>query len=424
MGRRSNGGSSSSPAGAASHGKAMQWKWLCGSCKRKHPIDHTWCNCGRCKSWTWTSEAVAGLGQLQPQQQEQFSPTWAQVAAGGPNAVGGSSIGIKELAKEEGFQGCMARLLASMESQQQPKEGTSPTSSGGTPVAPSPELPFATQGASIAEAGQVGARNHDMGNGSGIAVDDLAVGKLQKLLEATVEVYGKDSAAARDIKAQVDKAKARVGGPGKNPKSLEQQMVAQLHKLQNAQRKKSKQDEKLQSAREAATKAIAALHEAEQRLSELEEKVTIEKQAHEELAKKAVPGSAANTGDFSTLLGISSPVPAMLAPKLRQLHEFANELRVAIASANAAAPGAANQSQAAEPGQNDGVGEVDARKAEEEHDDLDDEDEDMPSGDEEESPEILGGEDAIAAFLRPQAKRRKGQQGSSVASAATEATLE
>ena len=423
MGRRSNGGSSSSPvADAAYHGKDVgHWRWSCDSCKRKHPVDHTWCNCGRCKSWTWISETSAGLGQIQPQQQEQCSPSWARIVAGAPpNAVGeGGSIGLKELAKDESFQGCMARLLATMESQQQ---AISPKSSEETGEA-NPKPPCRTQEASIGEAGQAGAKHPVDGNGLGNQNGDVAIGKLEKLLVATIEVYGQDSIEARGMEAQLVKAKALHGGPGKSPKSLEQQMVAQLHKLQNAQKKKSKQEEKLQSAREAATKAIAALHEAEQRSADLEQKVAVEQQAHEELAKKAVPGTYGGAGDFSSLLGISSPVPALLAPKLRQLHEFVNELKSAIASANAADPAAAAQSHT-EPRQTAEVGKVGERQAEDEHDDPEeDEDEDMPSGDEEEGQEIFGGEDAIAALLRPHAKRRKGHQGSSVESAAAEATL-
>ena len=322
---------------------AQQWRWSCGHCKRIHDSSHKWCTCGKCSSWQWVLRPISAVAPAAPpwkQQPEVLSPSWAQLVAGSASQVAdakpkaGDSLGDKQLQANIVMLEQMSKAMAAkgliFGRSGQPADGAE----GGT-AGPKAEEGAGKQDASREAAGIAG--KPDAADGSAVPKhsDDTSAAKARLLADATA-VFGPDCKIARDLQAAAAEEEAKVEKQATKP--LADRMLHQSRKVKTWTAKRCKQSSVVEELRVEAAKALGKLHEAEQRLAEVETRLEQEQTLHKELAAQVAPphpgagadGQLDGGGGLWKALGLTQPVPQQLQDKLKQLHELANELRASV----------------------------------------------------------------------------------------------
>ena len=266
----------------------------------------------------------------------------------------------------------------------QPADGAE----GGT-AGPKAEEGAGKQDASREAAGIAG--KPDAADGSAVPKhsDDTSAAKARLLADATA-VFGPDCKIVRDLQAAAAEEEAKVEKQATKP--LADRMLHQSRKVKTWTAKRCKQSSVVEELRVEAAKALGKLHEAEQRLAEVETRLEQEQTLHKELAAQVAPphpGAGADGqldgggglwkalgklheaeqrlgevearlekeqalhkelaaqvappphdggvddqldggGGLWKALGLTQPVPQQLQDKLKQLHELANELRASV----------------------------------------------------------------------------------------------
>ena len=212
----------------------------------------------------------------------------------------------------------------------QPADGAE----GGT-AGPKAEEGAGKQDASREAAGIAG--KPDAADGSAVPKhsDDTSAAKARLLADATA-VFGPDCKIVRDLQAAAAEEEAKVEKQATKP--LADRMLHQSRKVKTWTAKQCKQSSVVEELRVEAAKALGKLHEAEQRLAEVETRLEQEQTLHKELAAQVAPphpgagsdGQLDGGGGLWKALGLTQPVPQQLQDKLKQLHELANELRASV----------------------------------------------------------------------------------------------